>query len=201
MATSGHPKPHKVFRMSSNYTPPVLLCTLYIERACLSGICWKKNPLPSLCNKSFLYISQFVWWQLLYLFQLTGVTDSSFAEVWCGFTVCTFYCLAQHGVFNICTGAPTARFNSYLHIHRVGAPAGLSRPVLLPLWKRRCIIHVRYFPSFHILLSLSLSLSISPIVTVDWCYIPAFPFRRTHWTTKQFLYLHAWGDTVSLAHS
>lgn len=138
----------------------------------------------------------FVQWQLLYSFQLTGATDSSFAEDWCAFTVCTFYCFKQHGIFNIHTGAENAWSNSYTHIHTVGAPAGLPRQVVCPLLKCRCIIHVRY--SSHLISSSSLSFSISPIVTVDWNYIPIFlPFRQTHWTTKQFLHLHAWGDIVS----
>lgn len=39
---------------------------------------------------------------------------------------------------------------------------------------------------------------ISSIVTADCCYIPGFPFGRANRTTKQFLHLHAWKDTVSL---
>lgn len=47
--------------------------------------------------------------------------------------------------------------------------------------------------------------SISSIVTVDWCCISAPPpppsSRQTHRRAKQFLHLHAWGDTVSFKHT
>lgn len=46
-----------------------------------------------------------------------------------------------------------------------------------PLWKRRWIIHVRYFSSSHHPRAL---LSISSIVTVDWCYISAPPPSGKH---------------------
>lgn len=65
----------------------------------------------------------------------------------------------------------------------------------------RCISHVRSFSSSH---HPRILFSISSIVTVDWCYISAPPpppsSRQTHRRAKQFLHLHAWGDTVSFKH-
>lgn len=142
-------------------------------------------------NKSFLCTSMFMQWQLLYLFQLTGATDSSFAEVWHAFTVRTFYCFKQHGIFNIHTGAANTWSNSTcIFIQSEHQQDCLGRWCVL-FWNAGVSLMSDIPPISHPPpLSPSQFLQLSQSTAL---YSSFPPFRQTHWTTKQFLNLHAWG--------
>lgn len=81
-----------------------------------------------------------------YMFQLTGVADSSFAVVWHAFTVLKLYCFAWSSVFSVHTAAAAARSDSWLRVHTAGTPAGLFMQVPLPSATHGCIIHSDIFP-------------------------------------------------------